>query len=597
MTTEFKVGIVVLIGILILFGLTQLCLADIIILKNGRRINGDIIGESPTTIVVKSVVGTTTVNRSLISQILKEEQEVNHVRNGDYYMDKGEYALATTEYAAALRLNPNMTEVEQKLADAKSKLAQTMIDRLAPLFAEGDRLLAKGFYDDAIKSYRDVARVHPEPDNITESNRKVDETCRALLNKGDEYASLKNYNSALEMYSKVTMYNSGELALQSSDKIKGLASTLFGEGDTYIASKDLVKASKSFEQIAASSPGDYVDSFIKDKMRELSVQLRYAPKVGDEWKYKLTQKSVIKIPTTGQNAALKNMNMDFDITGRITDKIEKVEGDQIDLVSSIDNMKASMNLAGVKQTMPIPNIQQKSFSSSISRIGKPIRNADLSSITGEGTMGTEAMYAGFGSGYITTLPQDTVRVGDKWVEPINQSMNLGSVGKMKMNGRIRYSLLGFENMAKYACAKIEGKYEDVKMTFEGNIKPTPDQPAQNMTMSMTLNGTGVIYFAYNEGKMVRNSNNFAMEMSITTFSGGGGGGGGNAPTPAPMINPEMGGPGGPETGRGRPPDFEGPRPNMNQPMNPEAGPSSSPLQQTGQMNITATVISDLVLTD
>jgi tetratricopeptide (TPR) repeat protein len=586
--------IVLFSGIIFLFGISQLCFADIIILKNGRRITGDIIGESPTTITVKSVVGTTTVTRSLISQILKEEQEVNHVRNGDYYMDKGDYAAATTEYAAALRLNPSLPEIEQKLKDANSKLAQTTINRLAPMFAEGDRLLSKGFYDDAIKSFHDVARVHPEPENVAEANRKVDETCRALITKGDEYVTLKNYNGALELYSKVTIYNSGELAMQSDEKIKQLALTLFSEGDTYIASKDLVKASKAFEQIAASSPGDFIDLFVKDKMKQLSVRLRYKPKTGDEWKYKITQKSVIKIPSAGQNMPQKNMNMDFDISARLLDRVDKVEGDQIDLVTSLDNMKASMNLAGTKQNLPIPNIQQKSFSFSISNIGKPIRTADLSSITGEGMMGTEAMYAGIGSGYLCTLPLDTVHVGEKWVEPMNQQINLGSIGKMKMNGRIRYALLGFENMAKYPCAKIEGKFEDVKMTFDGNIKPSPDKPAQNMSMNMTMNGSGIIYFAYNEGKMVRNSNNISMEIEMTTFTGGG------PSSPNPIVNPNGEGksliPEG-ERGAGQPPPMEGPPPMVGQPEGAPAGPTSNPLIQSGQMKITGTVISDIVLVE
>lgn len=595
------VKITLLAGILILFGLTQVCFADIIILKNGRRITGDIIGESPTTITVKSVVGTSTVNRSLIAQILKEEQEVNHVRNGDYYMDKGDYAAATTEYSAALRLNPSLPDIEQKLKDANAKLAQSTINRLAPVFAEGDRLLAKGFYDDAIKSFRDAARTHPEPEYVTESNRKIEETCRALIAKGDEYTSLKNYNNALELYSKVTVYNFGELAMQSTEKIKGLASSLFSEGDAYINSKDLVKATKEYEQVAASYPGNYIDSFVKDKMKQLSVFLRYKPKTGDEWKYKMTQKSVIKLPSAGQNMPQNtNMNMDFDISARLLDKIDKVEGGQIDLVTSLENLKASMNLAGTKQNIPIPNIQQKSFSFSVSDIGKPIRTADLSSITGESMMGTESMFAGVGSGYLTTLPTDTVHVGDKWVEPINQKMNLGSVGKMKMNGRIRYALLGFENMAKYPCAKIEGKFEDVKMTFDGNVKSAPDRPAQAMTMNMTMNGTGIIYFAYNEGKMVRNSNNITVEMDLTTYTGGG-----NTPTPSPMPNPNIergpASPEGPPPEMGRPigpPEMVGPPPMVGQPMNPEgypAGPTSNPLIQTGQMKITATVISDIVL--
>ncbi|MDI6782528.1 MAG: hypothetical protein QME64_00335 [bacterium] len=594
-TQFFTVSISV--GLFLVFALSQISLADIIILKNGRRINGDIIGESPTNITVKSVVGTTTLNRNLISEILKEEQEVNHIRNGDYYMDKGEYAAATTEYAAALRLNPNLIEVEQKLNEAKSKLAQSTIDRLAPAFAQGDRLLSKGFYDDAVKSFRDAIRTHPEPEYQMEANRKIEEVCRALIAKGDDYSAMKNYNPALEMYAKVTIFNSGELAMQSSEKMKGLSASLFGEGDAYLGAQDLVKASQGYQQIAASYPGNYVDAFVKEKMKQLSVRLRYKPKAGDQWKYKMSQKNAMKLPMGGQNMPQSMMNMDMDFSTILLNKVDKIEGDEIDLVASLENVKASTNFGGTKQNLPIPNLQQKSFAYSVSNLGKPIRTADLSSITGEGMLGTESMYAGVGSGYLTTLPQDTVRVGDKWIEPINQQINLGSMGKMNLNGRIRYTLLGFENMAKFPCAKIEGKFEDIRMTFSGNMKPTPDQPAQPMNMNVTMNGTGTIYFAYNEGKMVRNSTSMNLEIQISMYSGG------EMPV-APTSGPY---PGGPPMGLGNiegpamPPELGGGlmRPPEAGPVGPISGPAPgpTPMQQTGQMKISGTVISDIVLVD
>jgi hypothetical protein len=43
--------------------------------------------------------------------------------------------------------------------------------------------------------------------------------------------------------------------------------------------------------------------------------------------------------------------------------------------------------------------------------------------------------------------------------------------------------------------------------------------------------------------------------------------------------------------------MEGPPPMVGQPMNPESASGPTPLQQTGQMKITATNITDIVLTE
>ncbi|MCX7919762.1 MAG: tetratricopeptide repeat protein [bacterium] len=589
----FSFAVSIVIGVV---GCIQLSFADIIILKNGRRITGNIIGESPTTLTVKTVVGTTTINRNLVAEIQQEDQEVNHIRNGDYYMDKGDYAAATTEYTAALRLNPNLVEVQNKLNEALAKLTQTNIQRLAPMFAEGDRLLTKGFYDDAIKSFREVARTHPEPEYITEANRKIEETCKALIAKGDEYVVLKNYNNALELYAKVTMYNTGELANQSIAKIKELVTSLFAEGDAYLEAQDFAKAAQKYQQVDASYPGPNIDNLVKEKTKQLAVQLRYKPQAGERWKYKMTLKTVMKIP----QGTMPTVNQEFDLSGTLRNRIEKVEGDEFDMISSVDGLQLTMNVAGMKQNVPIPDMQRKSFSSRISNLGKPVRIVDLSSISGEGIMGTESMFIGVGSGYLSTLPLDTVRVGEKWLDPINQQINLGSLGKMNVNGRIRYTLVGFEEIGKYACAKIESKYEDIQLTFNGTVKPRPDQPAQQTKITATMNGTGTIYFAYKEGKMVRTSDSMNLEFNIATFSGGG-------VTPQPMgptleAGPMGRGPVGPE---GMPPELGG-QPPMRGPeagpapgpmIEPQTGGTPSPLQQTGQMKFTGTIYRDLMLTE
>lgn len=63
---------ILLLGTVFLFVNMQNSFSEIVVLKNGRRINGDIVGENETTIMVKSALGTFKINRDTISEIMKE---------------------------------------------------------------------------------------------------------------------------------------------------------------------------------------------------------------------------------------------------------------------------------------------------------------------------------------------------------------------------------------------------------------------------------------------------------------------------------------------------------------------------------------------
>src|SRR5271154_4858475 len=74
---------------------------DVIYLKNGRKVTGDIISETESLISVKTVLGRVVVKQKDIVKIQREEAETNHVRNGDYLETRGEFNGAVAEYEAA----------------------------------------------------------------------------------------------------------------------------------------------------------------------------------------------------------------------------------------------------------------------------------------------------------------------------------------------------------------------------------------------------------------------------------------------------------------------------------------------------------------
>ena len=56
---------------------------DVIYLKNGRKVSGDIVSETESLISVKTVLGRVVIKQKDIVKIQREEAETNHVRNGD----------------------------------------------------------------------------------------------------------------------------------------------------------------------------------------------------------------------------------------------------------------------------------------------------------------------------------------------------------------------------------------------------------------------------------------------------------------------------------------------------------------------------------
>jgi tetratricopeptide (TPR) repeat protein len=107
--------------------------SDIIFLKNGRTLQGQIISQSVSKIELKTEIGTLmTINPTQIESVQKIPLEEKHIKLGDLLVSKEQYEGAVEEYKIALEINPNLPEIKKKLED-------TVLTAVKPYFEKADK--------------------------------------------------------------------------------------------------------------------------------------------------------------------------------------------------------------------------------------------------------------------------------------------------------------------------------------------------------------------------------------------------------------------------------------------------------------------------
>ncbi|MFH0772305.1 MAG: PDZ domain-containing protein [Candidatus Omnitrophota bacterium] len=86
---------------------TQWAAADVITLKDGRKIEGSILKEQADSYIVKIKIGTITVDKSMIESARRMSDEENYVAAGDRYLDSENYDEALAQYKKALNISPD----------------------------------------------------------------------------------------------------------------------------------------------------------------------------------------------------------------------------------------------------------------------------------------------------------------------------------------------------------------------------------------------------------------------------------------------------------------------------------------------------------
>jgi tetratricopeptide (TPR) repeat protein len=147
--------------------------ADVIKLKTGKTISGVIISQDSQMIQFRSGVGIIFLRKDSVESIEKETPEANYIRAGDLLVEKGELDKATTQYSLALQLNPNATDAANKLKTISEQLEQLKMEKLAPNFVDGDRMVKQGRFKEALAFYQDIYTKNPNLELMEYTRKKL----------------------------------------------------------------------------------------------------------------------------------------------------------------------------------------------------------------------------------------------------------------------------------------------------------------------------------------------------------------------------------------------------------------------------------------
>ena len=160
----------------------------------------------------------------------------------------------------------------------------------------------------------------------------------------------------------------------------------------------------------------------------------------------------------------------------LTQKVVDYESGLITLLTSIDS--GSINING-KQS-PLPNIGQKVTSEM-----KP--NGDIISTSGFNQIDTQKMQLVF--------PEKEIKIGSTWKNTVEPNL------QVPVPLDVTYKVLSFEKIKNFDCVKIASTVRSGKKT---TIKG----------LNLNVKADGFIYFAYKEGKMIRNEVKSTMRMIL-----------------------------------------------------------------------------------
>ena len=201
------------------------------------------------------------------------------------------------------------------------------------------------------------------------------------------------------------------------------------------------------------------------------VKLRYSKKDKDSSTYQVVMDGQTSV-FVSEKSNKTSMRTEMFITQKVVD----VQGDVITQLTSIDS--GVINING-KQS-PLPNVGQKSTTDIKA-------NGAIVSTSGFDQIDTKNMQLVF--------PEEDIKIGSSWSNTIEPNL------QVPVPLEVTYKVLSFEKIKNFDCVKISS-------TVRSGSKSTIDG------LSLDVKADGFIYFAYKEGKMIRNEVKSTMRMIL-----------------------------------------------------------------------------------
>ncbi len=155
---------------------------DVIILKSGERKEGIVedVPNEPESIMFINSMGGVKIARDRLQRIEKEDRYVGHLKIGDQHLASGNFQRAVEEYEKALNLHPGDTDIEARIALAKSEIARReaeeqkrRIERIGEMVSEARKLMENDEYDQAEALLKRAEKMGPTSEQTEEINRAL----------------------------------------------------------------------------------------------------------------------------------------------------------------------------------------------------------------------------------------------------------------------------------------------------------------------------------------------------------------------------------------------------------------------------------------
>jgi len=197
------------------------------------------------------------------------------------------------------------------------------------------------------------------------------------------------------------------------------------------------------------------------------IKLQYDLKKGDSTKYRMKMKTTTSIGALGKVEKM-DTETEMNFVQRIIDRDEK---DVMYVLTSIENVKTLVN--GTPADDKINKTAEQVFTMHMEPSGKILDTQGLKS-----EMSMQQMRLAF--------PNEPVDVGKSWETILPATEQIPTTLKMT------YTVDKFEKVQGFDCIVIKSKVNS-------------EASKTGMVSSLDVNATGVIYFAYKEGKIMKNA--------------------------------------------------------------------------------------------
>ncbi|MBN1897513.1 MAG: tetratricopeptide repeat protein [Spirochaetes bacterium] len=204
-----------------------------------------------------------------LPEVFEKERVMIYNQIGDEYFKEGKYDEAIFLWRKALTIEPENTEIENKIIDAfKFKIAFEKDNQIKTLLKEGQEYMANGLTSSAIAIFEEVLRLDPDnkqarslreqllAEKKAEEERKyLESQVKAFIVAGKKYMEQKDYEKAKEFFNNALILDDANQ--EARDLIKKCDERLEKEAEK-IKEKDIEKIQKLLEEgIISYQQGDF----------------------------------------------------------------------------------------------------------------------------------------------------------------------------------------------------------------------------------------------------------------------------------------------------------------------------------------------------